>query len=110
MTAVLMPGDPVADAVLAGVAERAAKLRANGVNPGLGTILVGDESASVGYIRRKQAKAAELGFDSPHRHLPDDATQADLIAAIRAFNDDPSVHAMLVQHPTPPQIDYARAL
>jgi methylenetetrahydrofolate dehydrogenase (NADP+)/methenyltetrahydrofolate cyclohydrolase len=58
----------------------------------------------------KQAKAEELGCTSPHVHLGDDATQADLVAAIRAFNDDPSVDAMLVQHPTPPQIDYEAAL
>ena len=43
-------------------------------------------------------------------HLPEDATQADLLAAIRAFNDDPAVDAMLVQLPTPPQIDAEAAL
>jgi methylenetetrahydrofolate dehydrogenase (NADP+)/methenyltetrahydrofolate cyclohydrolase len=47
---------------------------------------------------------------SPHVHLPTDATQADLVAAIRSFNDDPAVDAMLVQHPAPPQIDYEAAL
>ena len=58
----------------------------------------------------KQEKAAEVGLSSPHVHLPEDATQADLLAAIRAFNDDPAVDAMLVQHPAPPQIDYEAAL
>ena len=58
----------------------------------------------------KQEKAAEVGFSSPHVHLPEDATQADLLAAIHAFNDDPAVDAMLVQHPAPPQIDYEAAL
>jgi methylenetetrahydrofolate dehydrogenase (NADP+) / methenyltetrahydrofolate cyclohydrolase len=43
-------------------------------------------------------------------HLPDDASQLDLVTAIRRFNDDPTVDAMLVQHPTPPQIDYEAAL
>src|SRR5262249_57481058 len=43
-------------------------------------------------------------------HLPDDATQADLLGAIREFNADDAVDAMLVQHPTPPQIDYEAAL
>jgi methylenetetrahydrofolate dehydrogenase (NADP+)/methenyltetrahydrofolate cyclohydrolase len=76
----------------------------------LGTILVGNESASSGYIRMKQEKAAELGCESPHIHLYDDATQADLVAAIHSFNDDPAVDAMLVQHPTPPQIDFEAAL
>jgi methylenetetrahydrofolate dehydrogenase (NADP+)/methenyltetrahydrofolate cyclohydrolase len=58
----------------------------------------------------KQDKAAELGWTAPHVHLPENATQADLVAAIRAFNDDPAVDGMLVQHPTPPQIDYEAAL
>ena len=110
MTARLLPGAPVAAAVLAEVGERAAELAAAGHPPTLGTVLVGDDPASAGYIRVKQEKAAELGMDSPHVHLPADATQADLEAAIRAWNDDPAVDAMLVQHPTPPQIDYEAAL
>lgn len=110
MSAQLMPGAPVAEAVLADVASRVGVLIDKGVTPGLGTILVGNESASEGYIRMKQAKAVELGMTSPHVHLPDDASQADLLAAIRAFNDDPAIDAMLIQHPTPPQIDYEAAL
>ena len=110
MTARLLPGAPVAAAVLAEVGERAAKLAVAGHPPTLGTVLVGDDPASAGYIRVKQEKAAELGMESPHVHLPADATQADLEAAIRAWNDDPAVDAMLVQHPTPPQIDYEAAL
>ncbi len=106
----LLPGAPVADAVFAGLVPRIEALRAAGRTPGLATVLVGDESASAGYIRMKQARAAALGFSSPHVHLPDDATQRDLVAAVRAFNDDPAVDAMLVQHPTPPQIDYEAAL
>ncbi len=110
MTARMMPGGPVADAVLADVARRVAALRGGGLTPGLGTILVGDDDASAGYIRMKQAKAAELQMFSPHVQLGAEATQRDVVAAIRQFNDDPGVHAMLVQHPVPPQIDYESAL
>jgi methylenetetrahydrofolate dehydrogenase (NADP+) / methenyltetrahydrofolate cyclohydrolase len=110
MTARMLPGGPVADAVLAELMPRIAALAAAGHSPGLGTILVGDDSASAGYIRVKQEMAATLGLSSPHVHLPQDATQADLIAAIREFNDDDAVDAMLVQHPTPPQIDFDAAL
>ena len=110
MSAVMMPGKPVADAVFDDLIPRIEKLIDRGFTPGLGTILVGNESASAGYIRMKQEKAAELGCASPHIHLNDDATQDDLVAAIRSFNDDPAVDAMLVQHPTPPQIDYEAAL
>jgi methylenetetrahydrofolate dehydrogenase (NADP+)/methenyltetrahydrofolate cyclohydrolase len=110
MTARLLPGGPVADAVFADLAPRIKVLSDAGHQPGLATILVGNESASAGYIRQKQEKAAEVGMASPHAQLPDDASQANLVTAIRAFNDDPAVDAMLVQHPTPPQIDYEAAL
>jgi methylenetetrahydrofolate dehydrogenase (NADP+)/methenyltetrahydrofolate cyclohydrolase len=110
MTAVMMPGGPVADAVFAELAGRIEKLRSKGYNPGLGTILVGGDSASAGYIRMKMEKANEIGFNSPHIHLGDDATQEQVIDAIRQFNNDPGVDAMLIQHPTPPQIDFEAAL
>jgi methylenetetrahydrofolate dehydrogenase (NADP+)/methenyltetrahydrofolate cyclohydrolase len=110
MTARMLPGGPVAEAVFADLAPRIKSLVEAGRTPGLGTILVGDEGASAGYIRMKQEKAAELGLTSPHIHLPQDATQADLVAAIRDFNDAAEVTAMLVQHPTPPQIDFDAAL
>lgn len=110
MTARLLPGGPVADAVLAGLAPRISALTDAGTTPGLGTILVGSDSASAGYIRMKQDKAAELGFTAPHTHLGDDATQADVLAAVREMNDAADVHAVLLQHPTPPQIDFDAAL
>jgi methylenetetrahydrofolate dehydrogenase (NADP+)/methenyltetrahydrofolate cyclohydrolase len=110
MSARELPGGPVADAIEADVATRVAALRARGVTPSLATILVGDDDASAGYIRLKQRRAAALGFDSPHVHLPATATQADLHAAIDAFNADPAVPALLVQHPIPAGLDYDTAL
>jgi methylenetetrahydrofolate dehydrogenase (NADP+)/methenyltetrahydrofolate cyclohydrolase len=106
----MMPGGPVADAVFAELEPRIAKLTENGHRPGLGTILVGTDGPSVRYVGMKQEKAREIGCHSAHIELPDHATQADLVAAIREFNEDPAVDAMLVQHPTPPQIDYDAAL
>jgi methylenetetrahydrofolate dehydrogenase (NADP+)/methenyltetrahydrofolate cyclohydrolase len=96
--------------VFAGLAPRIAALAAAGHTPGLGTILVGDDSASAGYIRMKMDKAEALGFTSPHVHLPSDATQADVLAAIAQMNDADDVDAVLLQHPTPPQIDFDAAL
>jgi len=110
MAARMLPGGPVAEAVFAELAPRIRALIDAGHQPGLGTILVGNESASAGYVRMKQDTAAEIGFTSPHVHLGEDASQADLVGAIRSFNDDPAVDAMLVQHPTPSQIDYEAAL
>ncbi|WP_436762390.1 bifunctional 5,10-methylenetetrahydrofolate dehydrogenase/5,10-methenyltetrahydrofolate cyclohydrolase [Streptosporangium sp. V21-05] len=106
----LLPGGPVAERILAEVAERVAALTRRGVTPSLATVLVGDDDASAGYIRIKQRQAAELGFASPHEHLPASAGQADLHAVITAFNDDPAVHGLLVQHPVPKHLDYDRAL
>ncbi len=105
-----MPGAPVAEATFANLAPRIKTLIESGHRPGLATIVVGDDGASLGYVRMKQEKAAEIGFTSPHVHLPENATQSQLVDAIRAFNDDPAVDAMLVQHPAPPHIDYEAAL
>ena len=106
----MMPGGPVADAVFEDLIPRSEKLVAAGHRPGLGTILVGDDDASERYVGMKMRKAEEMGWTSPHIHLPSDASHADVVAAIRSFNDDPHVDAMLVQHPTPPQVDYEAAL
>jgi methylenetetrahydrofolate dehydrogenase (NADP+)/methenyltetrahydrofolate cyclohydrolase len=109
-TARLLPGAPVAEAVLDDVKARVAKLKARGVRPSLATILVGDDDASAGYIRIKQKQAAELGFESPHEHLGGDATQADLLKVIAAYNDDKHVHGVLIQYPIPAHLDYDAAL
>lgn len=110
MTAVVMPGGPVADAVFADLKPRIDALIESGHTPGLATILVGDDPASAGYIRMKMEKAAELGMTSPHLHLPADATQDELVTAIRLFSDDPAVDGMLIQHPIPKHLDYEAAL
>jgi methylenetetrahydrofolate dehydrogenase (NADP+) / methenyltetrahydrofolate cyclohydrolase len=106
----LLSGKPVAEAVLSDVARRVAALRTRGVTPSLATILVGDDDASAGYIRIKQKQAAELGFASPHEHLPADTTQAALTSVISNFNTDPDVHAVLIQYPIPGHLDYDAAL
>jgi methylenetetrahydrofolate dehydrogenase (NADP+)/methenyltetrahydrofolate cyclohydrolase len=109
-TARLLPGAPVAEAVLDDVKARVAKLKARGVRPSLATILVGDDDASAGYIRIKQKQAAELGFESPHQHLAGDITQADLHRVIAELNDDKDVHGVLIQYPIPGHLDYDAAL
>jgi methylenetetrahydrofolate dehydrogenase (NADP+) / methenyltetrahydrofolate cyclohydrolase len=106
----VMPGKPVADAVFADLKPRIDALVAAGKPPGLATILVGDDGASAGYVRMKHEKCAEYGLESYHRELPTDATQEEVVAAIREFNDNPAVTAMLVQHPIPSHLDYEGAL
>jgi methylenetetrahydrofolate dehydrogenase (NADP+) / methenyltetrahydrofolate cyclohydrolase len=110
MTAQLLAGAPVAEAVLADVAGRVAALREQGKGVGLGTILVGDDAASAGYVRKKHETCEQVGIASHHLDVPGDATQADLLAAVDRFNADPDVDAFLVQHPVPPQFDFNAAL
>jgi methylenetetrahydrofolate dehydrogenase (NADP+)/methenyltetrahydrofolate cyclohydrolase len=110
MAAELMPGGPVADAVFADLVPRIEKLKANGHTPGLATVLVGGDDASARYVGMKMRKAQELGCNSPHVHLPDDATTEQVIAAVQALNEDDAVDAMLVQHPAPPQVDFDAVL
>ncbi len=110
MPAVMMPGGPVADATFADLRPRIDALVGAGHPVGLGTILVGDDGPSVRYVGMKQDKARQLGMAALDQHLPTDATQDDVVAAIDAFNRDPAVTAMIVQHPTPPQIDYEAAI
>jgi len=110
MSAQLMPGGPVADAVFADLRPRIDALKAQGRTPGLATVLVGGDDASARYVGMKMAKARELGCHSPHVHLPDDASTADVVAAVRALNVDDAVDAMLVQHPAPAQVDFDAVL
>ncbi|HVW25379.1 MAG TPA: tetrahydrofolate dehydrogenase/cyclohydrolase catalytic domain-containing protein [Polyangiaceae bacterium] len=110
MSAKLLEGKPVADAVLNQVAARAASLCARGVVPGLATILVGDDPASTGYVRKKHEACAAAGFWSENVALPASTTQDELHAVIDRLNADHRVHAFLIQHPLPRQLDFGRAL
>lgn len=92
------------------VARRAAELTALGHQPGLGTILVGDDPASATYIGAKIKACAEVGIASIHAHLPGTATQQDVLDAIARFNADPAVSAYIVQLPLPKGLDEAAAL
>lgn len=110
MSARLLPGAPVAEAVFEDLEPRIDKLIANGRPPGLGTILVGDDGPSARYVGMKIAKTRELGLEAFDQHLPADSTQDDVVAAIRSFNDNPAVTAMIFQYPIPDHLDYEAAL
>jgi methylenetetrahydrofolate dehydrogenase (NADP+)/methenyltetrahydrofolate cyclohydrolase len=110
VSAIIMQGAPVADAVLAQVAEDVAKLAADGIEVGLGTILVGDDPASAGYIRKKHEACAAVGIRSFHQELPATAGQDEVLAAVVAFNEDPAVDAFLIQNPFPRGLDYNAAI
>ena len=105
MPADLIDGRAIAKKVRADVAERAKKLLARGVRPGLAVVLVGDDPASAVYTSAKAKAADEAGFYSLNLRLPADTSQADLLSRVDALNSDPKIHGILVQMPLPKQID-----
>jgi methylenetetrahydrofolate dehydrogenase (NADP+)/methenyltetrahydrofolate cyclohydrolase len=99
-------------AIAAGVRERVrpevAALRAElGVEPGLATVLVGEDPASELYVRRKREACAEAGIRSVHHSLPAHTPASELAALLDSLNDDPTVHGILLQLPLPPSLDPA---
>ena len=110
MAAQYLEGKPVAEAVLRKVGERVEALKQRGIVPGLGTILVGDDPASAGYVRKKHEACREHGFASFDRQIAGDSSQKDLLDAVREFNDDERVHAFIIQYPVPRGFDYSEAI
>jgi methylenetetrahydrofolate dehydrogenase (NADP+) / methenyltetrahydrofolate cyclohydrolase len=105
LPAKLIDGRAIAKKVRAEVAERARKLVARGVRPGLAVVLVGDDPASTVYTSAKAKAAEEAGFYSLNLRLPANTSQADLLSRVDALNSDPKIHGILVQMPLPKQID-----
>jgi methylenetetrahydrofolate dehydrogenase (NADP+)/methenyltetrahydrofolate cyclohydrolase len=110
MTAQLLEGAPVADAVLEQVRKRVGALQRHGARIGLGTILVGDDPASAGYVRKKHDTCAQVGIESFDVQIPLSASQEDLLAAVGRFNEDDGVSGYLIQHPVPDGFDFNAAL
>ena len=105
MPAELIDGRAIAKKVRADVAERAKKLVARGVRPGLAVVLVGDDPASAVYVSAKGKAAEESGMYSLNIRLPAETSQAELLSRVDALNADPKIHGILVQMPLPKQID-----
>jgi methylenetetrahydrofolate dehydrogenase (NADP+)/methenyltetrahydrofolate cyclohydrolase len=110
MTAKLLEGAPVAEAVLADVAKRVEALARRGKGVGLGTILVGDDQASAGYVRKKHETCERVGIASHHIEVAADAGQQALLDAVAAFNADDRVDGYLIQLPVPDDFDAGEAL
>src|SRR4030066_641871 len=82
----------------------------HGVVPGLVTILVGKNPASVSYVTGKHKAADEIGFNSIQDDQPEDISEADLLNLIDKYNKDAKVHGILVQLPLPKHIDEKKVL
>ena len=110
MVALTLDGIATAAAIKSELAERIQDLKAKGITPGLGTILVGDDPGSHSYVAGKHRDCAEVGINSIRIDLPASATQADVHAAIEQLNTDPAVTGYIVQLPMPAHIDDVAAL
>jgi methylenetetrahydrofolate dehydrogenase (NADP+)/methenyltetrahydrofolate cyclohydrolase len=104
-TAQVLDGKAVAAAIKAELTERVAALKAKGVVPGLGTVLVGSDPGSTWYVAGKHKDCAEVGITSIRRDLPDTATQEELLDVVRELNENPDCTGYIVQLPLPKHID-----
>ncbi len=110
MTAQILDGRATAAAIRVELAERVAALAARGVQPGLGTVLVGDDPGSQAYVAGKHRDCAEVGVASIRVDLPASATQDDVDAAVAQLNADPACTGYIVQLPLPKGLDSGRVL
>lgn len=101
----IIDGKQLAKELNAQTKKRVADMVANGVQPVIVTILVGDDPASVIYMRNKNRKAAQLGIKSILKKFPADVDQDTVLATIDKYNNDQDVDAILVQEPLPDHLD-----
>ncbi|MBZ4015216.1 bifunctional methylenetetrahydrofolate dehydrogenase/methenyltetrahydrofolate cyclohydrolase [Streptomyces purpurogeneiscleroticus] len=110
MSAQILDGKATAAAIKSDLSVRVEALKAKGVQPGLGTILVGEDPGSQKYVAGKHRDCAEIGIASIQRELPATATQEEIEAAVRELNEDPACTGYIVQLPLPKGINENRVL
>jgi len=110
MTAQIIDGKQVAEDMRAELKEEVAKLKEQGIIPGLGVILVGEDPASKSYVTAKERTCEEIGIYSDDNRLPAETTQEDLMALVEKMNKDPKIHGILVQLPLPKHLNEAEVL
>jgi len=105
MTAQLIQGKQVSDAIRVQITEKAAELAARGITPGLAVVLVGDDPASRVYVGSKEKTCIQLGFYSEVHRLPAEISQDELLQLIDKLNKQDNIHGILVQLPLPKHIN-----
>jgi len=110
MSAKIIDGKQVAQEMRAEIKTEVEKLAAEGIIPGLVTILVGEDPASKSYVTAKQKTSKELGFYSCQDTQSADITEDALLALVDKYNRDPKIHGILVQLPLPKHIDETKVL
>ncbi|MFF8905691.1 bifunctional 5,10-methylenetetrahydrofolate dehydrogenase/5,10-methenyltetrahydrofolate cyclohydrolase [Streptomyces olivaceoviridis] len=102
----LMDGTAPARRIVEDTAKKAAALtERTGTAPCLATVLVGEDPASVTYVRMKQTRSRKAGIESRHVALPATTTTDELVTTLRELSADPGVHGILLQHPVGDHID-----
>jgi methylenetetrahydrofolate dehydrogenase (NADP+)/methenyltetrahydrofolate cyclohydrolase len=105
MAAKIIDGKRLAADLRAEIAAGTAELKSTkGVTPGLAVILVGNNPASVSYVTAKEKACTEAGMLSREIRLPEETTEAELVARVKELNADPAIHGILVQLPVPKHI------
>ena len=102
---IVLDGKSVAAQIKADLSTRVAALKRQGIQPGLGTLLVGSDPGSVKYVAGKHADCAEVGITSIRRDLPADATESQIVRAVDELNADPACTGFIVQLPLPVGVD-----
>ncbi|AZZ82919.1 bifunctional methylenetetrahydrofolate dehydrogenase/methenyltetrahydrofolate cyclohydrolase [Gordonia alkanivorans] len=110
VTAIRLDGKTTRDEIFADLTERVNTLREEGITPGLGTVLVGDDPGSQSYVKGKHSDCARIGVASIRKDLPADTTTEQLNAAIDELNADPACTGYIVQLPLPKHLDENAAL
>jgi len=110
MTARILDGAPIADAIRAEVAEAVKRHRTAGRQPGLAVVIVGENPASQVYVKAKGKACAEAGMHSETVRLPEQTTETELLTTVDRLNADPRIHGFLVQLPLPAHINGERVL
>ena len=110
MSAQILDGKALASAIKAELAIRVVALKAQGITPGLGTVLVGNDPGSLSYVGGKHRDCTEVGINSIRVDLPESATEKDVLAAIADLNSAKECTGYIVQLPLPKEINTQKVL
>lgn len=110
MFAKIIDGKQIAEEVKAETSKEVKELVANGIVPGLATLLVGENPASRIYLKNKHAACKAIGIESTNHELPENSSTAQVLKRIQELNENPKVHGILVQLPLPLQVNIEKVL
>jgi len=105
MTAQIIDGKAISESIHQELTEEVARLKTEGITPGLAVIIVGEDPASQIYVSQKEKSCARVGIYSEKYALPADVSQDELLSLIKKLNDDSKIHGILVQLPLPKHIN-----